>query len=75
MTEVQQIVEIVTSAVSTVGFPIVITGILLYMQWHERKAHAEESKAHVAAVDACKAAIENNNNLLVRLLERMGGNG
>lgn len=54
----------IVSLISSVGFPIVVCGYLLWSQRDERNKHAEESKGFVEAIN-------NNTTILEKLLERM----
>lgn len=56
----------VVTAVSTVGFPIVMSILLLYM-------NQKEGEAHKIEIDELRKTVENNTLALVRLLEKLGG--
>lgn len=53
----------VITAISTVGFPIVITLLLLYMNREQDKAHKEEMEKVTTAL--------NNNSLIVAQLKEL----
>lgn len=57
--------EIVT-AVSTVGFPIVMSILLLYM-------NNEEGKLHKLEMDELRKTVENNTLALVKLMDKLEG--
>ena len=46
-----EVVQLVTTLISNVGFPIACVCYLFYSQQKEREAHAIESKAWVDALD------------------------
>lgn len=57
--------EIIT-AVSTVGFPVVMSILLLYMYQKESAEHKEE-------INELRKTVENNTLALVKLLDKLGG--
>jgi hypothetical protein len=63
---VNEIVGIVTNAVSNVGFPIVCVGALGYLFYREQELHRTESKMMAEAVNNLTVAI-------ATLSEKLGG--
>ncbi len=57
--------EVIT-AVSTVGFPIVMSILLLYMNNEENKLHKQE-------MDELRKTVENNTLALVKLIDKLEG--
>lgn len=62
----------ILTAISTVGFPIVMCGAMFWYLNVERKAHAEETKSLRESLDANTNAITQLKDILVFL--KNGGN-
>lgn len=56
----------IITAVSTVGFPIVMCILLLYTNQKQDIQHKEE-------IDELRKTVENNTLALVKLLDKLGG--
>lgn len=56
--------QVLVNAISSVGFPIVVTLILLWMITQEQQAHKAES-------EKMTEAINNNTIALTKLMDRM----
>lgn len=56
----------IITAVSTVGFPIVMCILLLYTNQKQDAQHKEE-------IDELRKTVENNTLALVKLLDKLGG--
>lgn len=54
----------ITNLISTVGFPIVMSLILLYQNHENNKKHEEETKGFMTSID-------NNTRVLEKLLMKM----
>lgn len=65
MMDVTQIVNVITTAVSNVGFPIVCVAVLFYLQNKEREAHKEESQK-------LAEALNNNTVVMEKILTKLG---
>lgn len=63
--DVTQIVNVITTAVSNVGFPIVCVAVLFYLQNKEREAHKEESQK-------LAEALNNNTVVMEKILTKLG---
>lgn len=63
--DVAQIVNIITTAVSNVGFPIVCVAVLFFLQNKEREAHKEESQK-------LADALNNNTVVMEKILTKLG---
>ena len=61
----EEIVSMVTSIVSNVGFPIACVAVMFYQMEQERKSHKEES-------DKWVEAINNNTKVMEKVLEKVG---
>lgn len=59
-------IQTITTVITTVGFPIAVCIICFWYINKQTETHKEETKALTDAVN-------NNNALLQRLLDRMGG--
>lgn len=59
-------IDIVLNAITTVGFPIVMCGILLWYIYKSQKAHKEE-------VTHLTDAIQNNTVVMEKILTKIGG--
>lgn len=59
-------IQTITTVITTVGFPIAVCIICFWYINKQTETHKEETKALTDAVN-------NNNTLLQRLLDRMGG--
>lgn len=57
-------ISILEEVISTMGFPIVVCGVLFWYIWKTQKAHTEE-------VDKLRESIDNNTIILTKLLERL----
>lgn len=55
-------IQVITQAISTVGFPIAVSCALLYLLNKNNEEHKEE-------VNSLKDAINNNTQVLSRILE------
>lgn len=56
-------ISILEEVISTMGFPIVVCGVLFWYIWKTQKSHCEE-------VDKLRESIDNNTIILTKLLER-----
>lgn len=56
----------VTTAISTLGFPIVMCGAMFWYMLKEKDAHKEE-------MNSVTEALNNNTLILQKLCERLGG--
>ena len=61
----EEVVSMVTSIVSNVGFPIACVAVMFYQMEQERKSHKEES-------DKWVEAINNNTKVMEKVLEKVG---
>lgn len=61
-----EIVTVVTNAISNVGFPICCVGALGYLLYREQELHREESKMFTGAIKDLTVA-------LTQLSEKLGG--
>lgn len=61
----EEVVTLVTSIVSNVGFPIACVAVMFYQMEQERKSHKEES-------DKWVEAINNNTKVMEKVLEKVG---
>ena len=61
----EDVVTLVTSIVSNVGFPIACVAVMFYQMEQERKSHKEES-------DKWVEAINNNTKVMEKVLEKVG---
>lgn len=61
----EEVVQIVTSLISNVGFPIACVIAMFYMQNKEREAHRAESAAWVEALNR-------NTDVMQKVLEKLG---
>ena len=59
-------IDIVLNAITTVGFPIVMCGILLWYIYKSQKNHKEE-------VMQLSEAIQNNTIVMGKILAKIGG--
>lgn len=59
-------IDIVLNAITTVGFPIVMCGILLWYIYKSQKNHNEE-------VTRLTEAIQNNTVVMEKILTKIGG--
>lgn len=59
-------IDIVLNAITTVGFPIVMCGILLWYIYKNQKNHKEE-------VTHLTEAIQNNTVVMEKILTKIGG--
>ena len=59
-------IDIVLNAITTVGFPIVMCGILLWYIYKNQKNHKEE-------VTHLTGAIQNNTVVMEKILTKIGG--
>lgn len=59
-------VQAIITAISTVGFPIVMCGALFWYMINQRDAHKEE-------ISKMTEAINNNTLALQKLLDKLGG--
>lgn len=59
-------IDIVLNAITTVGFPIVMCGILLWYIYKSQKSHKEE-------VMRLTEAIQNNTVVMEKILTKIGG--
>lgn len=62
-----EIVAVVTNAISNVGFPICCVGALGYLLYREQDLHREESKMFTSAIKDLTVT-------LTQLSEKLGGN-
>lgn len=60
-------IQTITTVITTVGFPIAVCIICFWYINKQTETHKEETKALTDAVN-------NNNTLLQRLLDKLGGN-
>lgn len=60
-------IQTITTVITTVGFPIAVCIICFWYINKMTETHKEETKALTEAVN-------NNNTLLQRLLDKLGGN-
>ena len=56
----------ITSIVSTVGFPIVVAGVLFWYVWKLQESHKEE-------IESMRKTIESNTTILTELKELIRG--
>ena len=61
----EEVVSMVTTVVSNVGFPIACVAVMFYQMEQERKSHKEES-------DKWVEAINNNTKVMEKVLEKVG---
>ena len=61
----EEVVTVITSIVSNVGFPIACVAVMFYQMEQERKSHKEES-------DKWVEAINNNTKVMEKVLEKVG---
>ena len=61
----EEVVTLVTTIVSNVGFPIACVAVMFYQMEQERKSHKEES-------DKWVEAINNNTKVMEKVLEKVG---
>ena len=61
----EEVVTLVTTIVSNVGFPIACVAVMFYQMEQERKSHKEES-------DKWVEAINNNTKVMEKVLEKAG---
>ena len=59
-------VNVVTSAISTLGFPIVMCGAMFWYMLKEKDAHKEE-------MNSVTEALNNNTLILQKLCDRLDG--
>lgn len=59
-------VQTITTIITTVGFPIAVCLICFWYINKQTEVHKEETKAMTEAIN-------NNNTLLQRLIEKLGG--
>lgn len=59
-------IDIILNAITTVGFPIVMCGILLWYIYKSQKNHKEE-------VMQLSEAIQNNTIVMEKILAKIGG--
>lgn len=59
-------IDIILNAITTVGFPIVMCGILLWYTYKSQKNHKEE-------VTQLAEAIQNNTVVMEKILTKIGG--
>lgn len=64
-----EVVQLITTLISNVGFPIACVCYLFYSQQKEREAHAIESKAWVDALDRNTQVMERLEGKLSNLKE------
>lgn len=62
-----EIVTVVTNAISNVGFPICCVGALGYLLYREQELHREENKMFTSAIKDLTVA-------LTQLSDKLGGN-
>lgn len=60
-------VQAIITAISTVGFPIVMCGALFWYMINQRDAHKEE-------INKMTDALNNNTLAIQKLLDKLGGN-
>lgn len=58
-------IDVITQLVSTVGFPILISGYLL---WYNNK----QSEMHKQEIDKLAQALQNNTDVMIKICERLG---
>lgn len=63
--DVTQVANVITTAVSNVGFPIVCAAVLFWLQNKEREAHKEESQK-------LTEALNNNTVVMEKILTKIG---
>ena len=61
----EEVVTLVTTIVSNVGFPFACVAVMFYQMEQERKSHKEES-------DKWVEAINNNTKVMEKVLEKVG---
>lgn len=59
-------IDIVLNAITTVGFPIVMCGVLLWYTYKSQKNHKEE-------ITQLTDAIQNNTVVMEKILTKIGG--
>lgn len=59
-------VNTVTTAISTLGFPIVMCGVMFWYMLKEKDAHKEE-------MNSVTEALNNNTLILQKLCDKLGG--
>lgn len=65
MAEIGGGLEVILTAISNMGFPIVCVVVMFYLQNREREAHAKEAEQWVAALN-------NNTVVMEKILTRIG---
>jgi len=65
--------EVIITAISTVGFPIVCCLVLFKTMNDNSKAHKEETAQLSATIDSLKTIINDNTVMLARVLEHLKG--
>lgn len=69
--------EALITAVSTLGFPIVMCGVMGYYVKYTTDKHREEvkeiNKQHATEMKDISKAVENNTIALTKLCEKIGG--
>lgn len=63
----------ILNAISTVGFPIVMCLIMVYVVYKLNENHKEEMKSLKESIDTLKEQITAQNNLLTSLLTKLKG--
>lgn len=70
-----EIMPDILSAISTVGFPIFACVMIFKAMEKQRDDHKQESEKWAGAFDRNTAALNNNTNVMQRLLDRISGGG
>lgn len=66
-------VNAVTTLIGTIGFPCAMCFLLLYIQLKEQQSHKEEMTEMRNAIEKITEAVNNNNNLVQHLIQKIGG--
>ncbi len=66
-------VNAVTTLIGTIGFPCAMCFLLLYIQLKEQQSHKEEMTEMRNAIEKITEAVNNNNNLVQQLIQKIGG--
>lgn len=70
-----EIMPDVMTAISTIGFPIFACIMIFKAMEKQRDDHKQESEKWAEAFNRNTAALNNNTNVMQRLLDRIGGGG
>lgn len=63
-----EVLEMVSNLVSTLGVPVACLAVTFYLWFKETENHRQESEKFIEAIN-------NNTNIMQRILDRLDGNG